>query len=236
MSGFNFHLNWRIFVSTALHFMTNRNQRVKLNFEQTCCSYGGCVLVSVGGRGWGYQRGGQLEMWLVVRLRSAVSFGEGGSFRRERRVNRTTAVSLWQRAFWPMSSSSSSSFLEQVSGLTRTTRRTEDTQCISGAPSIFKIFSNFSPQTNISMMSYLKQPPYTVNGLSLTTSGMDLLHPSVGYPGGSTLCDNTREHSWLKATRQNWVGVKMRYRTYFKLLKSNIDLWYVVDVLYLHIL
>ncbi|XP_038864886.1 homeobox protein OTX2 isoform X1 [Salvelinus namaycush] len=33
------------------------------------------------------------------------------------------------------------------------------------------------------MMSYLKQPPYTVNGLSLTTSGMDLLHPSVGYPG-----------------------------------------------------
>ncbi|XP_038612621.1 homeobox protein OTX2 isoform X2 [Tachyglossus aculeatus] len=32
------------------------------------------------------------------------------------------------------------------------------------------------------MMSYLKQPPYSVNGLSLTTSGMDLLHPSVGYP------------------------------------------------------
>ncbi|TKS86447.1 Homeobox protein OTX2 [Collichthys lucidus] len=34
-------------------------------------------------------------------------------------------------------------------------------------------------------MSYLKQPPYTVNGLSLTTSGMDLLHPSVGYPEGT---------------------------------------------------
>uniref|UniRef100_A0A3P8ZXX5 Homeobox domain-containing protein n=1 Tax=Esox lucius TaxID=8010 RepID=A0A3P8ZXX5_ESOLU len=32
------------------------------------------------------------------------------------------------------------------------------------------------------MMSYLKQPPYTVNGLSLSASGMDLLHPSVGYP------------------------------------------------------
>uniref|UniRef100_A0A8C6SL49 Cone-rod homeobox protein n=1 Tax=Neogobius melanostomus TaxID=47308 RepID=A0A8C6SL49_9GOBI len=31
------------------------------------------------------------------------------------------------------------------------------------------------------MMSYLKQPPYTVNGLSLSTSGVDLLHPSVGY-------------------------------------------------------
>ncbi|XP_020789384.1 homeobox protein OTX2-A-like [Boleophthalmus pectinirostris] len=33
------------------------------------------------------------------------------------------------------------------------------------------------------MMSYLKQPPYTVNGLSLSTSGVDLLHPSVGYQG-----------------------------------------------------
>ncbi|XP_068609625.1 homeobox protein OTX2-like [Brachionichthys hirsutus] len=33
------------------------------------------------------------------------------------------------------------------------------------------------------MMSYLKQPPYTVNGLSLSTSGVDLLHPSVGYHG-----------------------------------------------------
>lgn len=65
-----------------------------------------------------------------------------------------------------------------------TTKRTEDTKYIDGDPSVFKIFSNFSPQTNISMMSYLKQPPYTVNGLSLTTSGMDLLHPSVGYQGG----------------------------------------------------
>ncbi|XP_076872366.1 homeobox protein OTX2-like [Brachyhypopomus gauderio] len=32
------------------------------------------------------------------------------------------------------------------------------------------------------MMSYLKQAPYTVNGLGLSTSGMDLLHSSVGYP------------------------------------------------------
>ncbi|XDB63799.1 hypothetical protein AB1E18_017119 [Capra hircus] len=30
-------------------------------------------------------------------------------------------------------------------------------------------------------MSYLKQLSYAVNGLSLTTSGMDLLHSSVGY-------------------------------------------------------
>ncbi|KAM8945258.1 homeobox protein OTX1 isoform 4-T4 [Pelodytes ibericus] len=32
------------------------------------------------------------------------------------------------------------------------------------------------------MMSYLKQPPYGMNGLGLTGPGMDLLHPSVGYP------------------------------------------------------
>ena len=84
---------------------------------------------------------------------------------------------------------------------TGTTRPTEDTKYPSGAPSVFKIFSNFSPQTNISMMSYLKQPPYTVNGLSLTTSGMDLLHPSVGYPG-----------EWLRggrgAEREDCVAMK----------------------------
>ncbi|KPP67457.1 homeobox protein OTX1 B-like [Scleropages formosus] len=33
-----------------------------------------------------------------------------------------------------------------------------------------------------SMMSYLKQPPYAVNGLGLSGAAMDLLHPSVGYP------------------------------------------------------
>ncbi|KAJ8390869.1 hypothetical protein AAFF_G00100010 [Aldrovandia affinis] len=47
---------------------------------------------------------------------------------------------------------------------------------------LFTIFANFALHSDFSMMSYLKQPPYTVNGLSLTTSGMDLLHPSVGYP------------------------------------------------------
>lgn len=46
-----------------------------------------------------------------------------------------------------------------------------------------RISANSPPRHNFSMMSYLKQPPYAVNGLSLTTSGMDLLHPSVGYPG-----------------------------------------------------
>ncbi|XP_060772094.1 homeobox protein OTX2-like [Neoarius graeffei] len=33
------------------------------------------------------------------------------------------------------------------------------------------------------MMSYLKPAPYTVNGLSLATTAMELLHPTVGYPG-----------------------------------------------------
>lgn len=46
-----------------------------------------------------------------------------------------------------------------------------------------QIWADFAPPNQLSMMSYLKQPPYAVNGLSLTTSGMDLLHPSVGYPG-----------------------------------------------------
>ncbi|CAO2640790.1 Homeobox protein OTX1 [Lemmus lemmus] len=32
------------------------------------------------------------------------------------------------------------------------------------------------------MMSYLKQPPYGMNGLGLAGPAMDLLHPSVGYP------------------------------------------------------
>ncbi|XP_039175506.1 homeobox protein OTX2 isoform X1 [Crotalus tigris] len=49
-------------------------------------------------------------------------------------------------------------------------------------PSSPRILAIFPPRPNFSMMSYLKQPPYAVNGLSLTTSGMDLLHPSVGYP------------------------------------------------------
>ncbi|XP_062863490.1 homeobox protein OTX1 B isoform X1 [Trichomycterus rosablanca] len=33
------------------------------------------------------------------------------------------------------------------------------------------------------MMSYLKQTPYAMNGLGLSGTAMDLLHPSVGYPG-----------------------------------------------------
>ncbi|XP_044310406.1 homeobox protein OTX1 isoform X2 [Varanus komodoensis] len=38
------------------------------------------------------------------------------------------------------------------------------------------------------MMSYLKQPPYGMNGLGLAGPAMDLLHPSVGYPGPIFCC------------------------------------------------
>lgn len=31
-------------------------------------------------------------------------------------------------------------------------------------------------------MSYIKQPHYSVNGLTLSGPGMDLLHSAVGYP------------------------------------------------------
>lgn len=49
----------------------------------------------------------------------------------------------------------------------------------------FKIFCVTLEETcpAFSMMSYLKQPPYGMNGLGLTGPTMDLLHPSVGYPG-----------------------------------------------------
>lgn len=33
------------------------------------------------------------------------------------------------------------------------------------------------------MASYLKSSPYSVNGIGLPSPGVDLLHPTVGYPG-----------------------------------------------------
>ncbi|XP_036393007.1 homeobox protein otx5-like isoform X1 [Megalops cyprinoides] len=36
------------------------------------------------------------------------------------------------------------------------------------------------------MMSYIKQPHYAVNGLTLSGPGMDLLHSAVGYPSKSS--------------------------------------------------
>lgn len=53
-----------------------------------------------------------------------------------------------------------------------------------------------SPRCAPSMMSYLKQAPYGMNGLGLSGAAMDLLHPSVGYPG----------------TDQNWQHRRIRFR------------------------
>ena len=126
--------------------------------------------------------GGQLEMWPVPFFKERRAFWRGLVFLCQPLF---TKVHLHRCFFFfssPCFSGTGARFNTDSAA-----NRTEDTKCTEGAPSIFKIFSNFSPQTNISMMSYLKQPPYTVNGLSLTTSGMDLLHPSVGYPGGCEL-------------------------------------------------
>lgn len=56
----------------------------------------------------------------------------------------------------------------------------------SGAPGDLRLLCPSrlrSPRRASSMMSYLKQGPYGMNGLGLSGAAMDLLHPSVGYPG-----------------------------------------------------
>lgn len=35
-----------------------------------------------------------------------------------------------------------------------------------------------------------KAPPYSVNGLSLAQSNMDLMHPAMGYPSGKLIVRN----------------------------------------------
>ncbi|XP_042194254.1 homeobox protein OTX2 isoform X3 [Callorhinchus milii] len=66
--------------------------------------------------------------------------------------------------------------------LSKVDRRAEKERSQTPLHFFFVFIATLPNAPNFSMMSYLKQPPYPVNGLSLTASGMDLLHPSVGYP------------------------------------------------------
>lgn len=47
--------------------------------------------------------------------------------------------------------------------------------------------------TRLSMMAYMKQPHYSVNGLTLAGPGMDLLHSAVGYPS-----------KWISSNSPSW--------------------------------